>query len=367
MLWDRASAAGRDCTVIGVPPSYPVKPLNGSMISCFLAPNTESDFTYPSSLKHELAQACPPYILDVRDFRGGDTARTIEAVHRMTMARFAAADYLLSTRATDLFVMVEIGTDRLNHALWSFIDPSHPRHAPGNSFQSALLDYYVAVDAQIGALLDRHADVNTSVVIVSDHGAVQRDGGICFNDWLRSERQLVLRDEPAGLVRFSPELVAWDKTLAWGDGGYYGRLFINTVERAPAGIVPPAAVEGLLVELAESVLSIRGPGPEPFVNEALRPRDIYRTVNGFPPDLMATFGDLRWRSFGSCGHTSIYAYENDTGLDEANHARHGICIVASDDGATGRREGLHLYDVAPTILDLLHLGIDGDALGESLV
>src|SRR5688500_9433304 len=47
-IWDLLSARGRPAIVIGVPPTYPVTPIAGAMISCFLTPDTEtSQYTYP--------------------------------------------------------------------------------------------------------------------------------------------------------------------------------------------------------------------------------------------------------------------------------------------------------------------------------
>ena len=58
-----------------------------------------------------------------------------------------------------------------------------------------MLDYYKRLDEKIGRLL-RFADEDTAVLVVSDHGAKQIDGGICVNEWLRREGYLVLKEEP---------------------------------------------------------------------------------------------------------------------------------------------------------------------------
>jgi predicted AlkP superfamily phosphohydrolase/phosphomutase len=56
-VWDLLSERGRSVIVLGVPPTCPVTPVNGVMISCFLTPDTErSQFTYPAELKQELEQ-----------------------------------------------------------------------------------------------------------------------------------------------------------------------------------------------------------------------------------------------------------------------------------------------------------------------
>ena len=33
-------------------------------------------------------------------------------------------------------------------------------------------------------------------------------------------------------------MVDWKKTYAWGEGGYYGRLFLNVQDREPQGLIP---------------------------------------------------------------------------------------------------------------------------------
>jgi predicted AlkP superfamily phosphohydrolase/phosphomutase len=85
----------------------------------------------------------------------------------------------------------------------------------------------------------------------------------------------------------------------------------------------------------------------------MRPEQLYRATNGVAPDLIVYFGNLDWRSVGSVGHGSIHTFDNDTGPDDANHAQHGICIMRTPGRTGGRRlDGLRLYDIAPTILDL---------------
>jgi predicted AlkP superfamily phosphohydrolase/phosphomutase len=86
------------------------------------------------------------------------------------------------------------------------------------------------------------------------------------------------------------------------------------------------------------------------------------------PDLIVIFGELRWRSVGSLGHGGIYTFKNDTGPDEANHAERGIFILNNAPGqATGTKEGLHLWDVHSTILDLFGLDPAPGALGTSVL
>ncbi|MEE9458127.1 MAG: alkaline phosphatase family protein, partial [bacterium] len=78
--WDALGRAGKQVIVVGVPPSYPPKPVNGHLISCFLTPDADSEFTYPASLKAEIIKEFGEYIIDVGDFRTDDKAYLLEQV-----------------------------------------------------------------------------------------------------------------------------------------------------------------------------------------------------------------------------------------------------------------------------------------------
>ena len=99
-----------------------------------------------------------------------------------------------------------------------------------------------------------------------------------------------------------------------------------------------------------------------------KPEEVYPEANGVPPDLIVHFGDLLWRSVGTLGgDEGIHTFENDTGPDDANHAQDGLLIMAGPGIEAGEREGMHLLDVAPTVLDLLGLPRAPGMRGQSLV
>ena len=139
--------------------------------------------------------------------------------------------------------MVEMGSDRIHHGFWQFMDPSHHRYETGNPFESAILDYYQHADRLLGELIELLDLSKTAVWVVSDHGAKCMVGGLCFNDWLIRQGYLVLKEPARDVTQFSYDLVDWSKTRAWGEGGYYGRCFINVRGREPKGIVPPTEYE----------------------------------------------------------------------------------------------------------------------------
>jgi predicted AlkP superfamily phosphohydrolase/phosphomutase len=366
-VWDLLSARGKSVIVIGVPPTYPVTPVNGVMISCFLTPDTEhAQYTHPPELKEEIENLVGRYMVDVDNFRTSEKDRLLADIEEMTDKRFRVAEHLLETRPWDLFFMVEMGTDRMHHAFWRYSDPQHRLHEPGNPYEGAMLEYYRALDEKVGRLL-RFADNDTAVLVVSDHGAKRIDGGICINEWLRAEGYLTLKEEPAHPAPLRPELVDWGQTRAWGEGGYYCRLNLNVAGREPQGTVAPEEFDALREELKQNLEALGDEQGRPIGTVTYRPEDLYREQNGIPPDLLVYFGDLGWRSIGQVGTGSVHVFENDTGPDDANHAPDGVYIVSGNGVEAGEGEQRPIFDIAPTLLALLGEPVSAEMEGQSLV
>jgi predicted AlkP superfamily phosphohydrolase/phosphomutase len=365
-VWDLLSERGRPVIVVGVPPSYPVSKVNGVMISCFLTPDTEkSQYTFPSELREEIEGLVGRYMVDVHDFRTDDKKAVLAEIEEMTEKRFRVAEHLLETKPWDLFFMVEMGTDRMHHAFWRFSDPEHRLYEPGNPFEHAMLDYYRALDDKIARLL-RFADDDTAVFVVSDHGAKRIDGGICVNEWLRREGYLVLKEKPREPSRLSPDMVDWSRTTAWGEGGYYCRLFLNVAGREPQGTIATEDYERTRDELKAKLEALGDEEGRPIGTVAHRPEDLYAERNGVPPDLLVYFGDLLWRSIGQVGTGTVHVFENDTGPDDANHAPAGLYLIAGDGVQGGPGEERSLLDIAPTLLTLLGEPVPSDMEGRSI-
>ena len=232
-LWDLAGKAGLRSVVLGVPQTYPPRPLNGLMVAGFLSPDTSARFTFPAALKDRLeVLAGGPYRIDVRGFRGKEPSALIGDIRLMTDRRFNLARSLLSQEAWDFFMMVEMGPDRLHHGFWHFFDPEHPLHDPGNPHREAIPDYYAMLDKHLGKVWEL-LPAETLLLVVSDHGAQPLKGSFAINEWLVEKGWLRLRRYPGSPTALDPEMVDWPRTLAWADGGYYGRIYLNLKGREP--------------------------------------------------------------------------------------------------------------------------------------
>jgi predicted AlkP superfamily phosphohydrolase/phosphomutase len=365
-VWDMLSRAGKSVVVAGVPQTYPVTPVNGCLISSFLTPSTHSQFTYPAALKQEIEELVDgDYMFDVRQFRSENKDHLLEQIYELADQHHDLVKHLMMAKPWDFFMHVDMGVDRIHHGFWKYFDERHPLHVPGNPYETAVFDYYVHLDRQIGERLDL-LDDDTVVLVVSDHGGKPMMGGICFNEWLKQEGYLVLEYQPEGIVPLEKCEVDWGKTLAWGSGGYYARLFLNVKGREPEGVIEPADYERVRDEIAGKIEAITDPEGNNIGSIAYRPEEIYDEVNNIAPDLIVYFGNLSWRSVGSLGLDRIHTLENDTGPDDANHAQEGLYIYF-DPRSPGQGWGprRHLMDVAPTVLDLAGVPVPPDMQGAS--
>ena len=336
-VWDVLSERARDVIVLGVPQTYPVTPVNGVMVSCFQTPDTVR--THPPELEAEIAALVGQYVPDVPSFRSDDKKRILSDAEEMTAKRFRVAEHLLETRPWDLFFMVEMGTDRVQHAFWRS--------------EQTVLEYYRALDEKLGRLL-RFAGDDTAVLVVSDHGAKRMDGCIHVNEWLRRKGFLSLRMEPSRPTPLKPELVDWERTVAWSDGGFCPRVYLNVAGREPLGLVTGSEYEGVRDEIRSGLAEL---------GEVHPPENLYGEVNGVAPDLIAYLGDLHWRASALVGTTELRSPDNDTGPDEANHAHEGIYVIAAAGVRRGRGPERDLRDIAPTILALLGEPVPADMEG----
>jgi predicted AlkP superfamily phosphohydrolase/phosphomutase len=366
-LWDILGRRGKQSIVLGVPGTFPIKPLNGVMVSCFLTPSVESQYTFPPALRNEVEDVVGEYLFDCTEFRTEDKVDLLRQIYEMTDKRFRLADHLLSTKPWDLFAMVEMGTDRIYHGFWKDMDPEHRKHLPGGPYEDAILDYHVHLDGLLANLL-RHADDETAVLVVSDHGAKRMDGGIRINEWLRREGLLGLEREPEGRSSTRDCGIDWSRTKVWAEGGYYSRVFLNVEGREPNGTIPAADYEFFRDELARRICAIPDELGNPIPTKVFRPEDVYPEIKGVAPDLIVHFGDLYWRAVGTVGGSEgLHTFDNDTGPDDANHAQHGMFILRAPGVEPGLREGAHLLDIAPTVLEMLGQPVPGAMRGASLL
>jgi len=325
-LWDFVAKKGGESLVVGIPPSYPPKPLKGWLITDFMTPSSAKQYTWPPELKHEITSLFGDYVFDA-EFRTLDRDRLVKDLWNMTKQHFKVLRHLLSSKPWSFAMFVEIGVDRVQHAFWGYMDPTHRKYQPGNPYEQVVRNYYKLIDEEIGELL-KTIPRDAVIITVSDHGAKPMKGALCINQWLAEQGYLKLEEQPANPgIDLGKLKVDWSKTIAWGWGGYYARIFLNVKGREPNGVIDPSDYEYYRDLLIEELKRIKGPSGEPWNTKAYRPEELYPTCRGDKPDLIVYFDNLYWRSAGTLGWPSNYLPENDTGPDDAVHDWIGVFAI----------------------------------------
>ncbi|WP_456473063.1 alkaline phosphatase family protein [Methanocaldococcus sp.] len=368
-VWDYLGEVGKKSILVGVPPSYPPKPIKGHLVSCFITPDSSVDYTYPKSLKSEIENLVGEYIFDVV-FRKDNRDEVKELLWEMTEKRFEVIRYLIQEKDWNYFQFVEIGLDRVHHAFWKYFDENHHLY-PGdnNPYKNVIPDYYKLLDKEIGKTLKLLDLDETAIIIVSDHGIKAMKGAFAINQWLIEEGLLKIKNpeilKSGKQLRFEDLDIDWNKTIAWAWGGYYARIFLNVEGREPNGIIKMEDYHKVRDEIAELIKSIRGPNGEKWDTKVFYPEDIYPMTKGDKPDMMVYLDNLSWRSAGTLGYESPYLLENDTGPDDAVHSEYGVFSIYLPGIDESKQITSTIYDFAPTVLKIF--GIEKNLRGRSIL
>jgi predicted AlkP superfamily phosphohydrolase/phosphomutase len=369
-VWQYLSRLGKKSIVLGVPPGYPPKQIpNTDVVSCFITPSADKAFTSPPELKQEVVSAAGgKYVFDVT-FRTENRDVIKKDLFELMHKKFDVAEYLAKNKPWDFFIMHEIGFDRLHHAFWKFFDPTHPKHVKGNPYESLDVEYYKAADERIGRLVEIFGE-DCITFILSDHGSKGMLGAFCVNQWLEREGYLIFKTKPSSPIDLDKAEIDWTKTRAWGWGGYYARIFFNVKGREATGVIDRNNLGSEMKTLTEKIMQITDHNGRRMSNFVFKPEELYGTVVGDKPDLMAYFDDLNWRSAGTVGHDSLYLFENDTGPDDSVHSMNGIFLMYDPKKNMKSKvlQNARIEDMAPTLLKMFGItpedGMDGRVLPE---
>lgn len=364
-IWDIIAQKGLKSIVVGVPPTFPVQPLNGNLITGFITPDTLSQFTYPPELKEEVLNIIEDYEFDVK-FRTDNKEQLLVDLYKLTRKHFEIVKYLVKNKQWDYCQFVIIGLDRFHHAFWKYYDKNHHKYELGNIFESAMKNFYKFLDNQIGELLEL-LNENDVVIIASDHGAKAMKGCLCVNMALEKLGLLKFKKKPTAKMKLDEATIDWNNTYAWGWGGYYARIFLNVKGREQNGVIEPEEYEKWREKLIKLIKEIPDDKGKPMNTKVFKPDELYEIVRGDAPDLMVYFDDLNWRSAGTVGYDSMYLDENDTGPDDAVHDYYGVFIISPLDKKIGKQlEAKNILDIVPTILKIFGIQIPEELSGKSI-
>lgn len=372
-IWDILSLHNKKSIILNLPLTYPIKPLNGIMVSGFLTPDMNGPCIYPENLKEEIKGLLKEdYMFDIAEFAGYKNVpkeELLKLIYKMTDQHFKLIKYLIRKKEWDFFMAVIIGSDRIMHTFWSYCDETHKKYKPDSKFKNAIKEYFQYLDKEIGEIR-LMLDEDTTFIISSDHGMRKMEGRINLNDFLIKEGYLVLRDKPQQLTKFKMNDVNWSKTKAYAIGSYQGRVYFNVKGKDPKGIVKPGKeYEKLREEIIEKLRHITSDNGNKLDNRFYTPETIYPkgyTIEA--PDIIVYFDNLLWGVNNDVGNNSLYSWSTTVGSDDAGHAPEGVFIL--EDKSVKKKKDLgiiNILDVMPTILKLMNIPKPKDLQGKPIL
>ena len=285
----------------------------------------------------------------------------------MTDQRFALADHLLETKPWQLFAMVEMGHRPDAPRLLEVHGPRAPQARAGQPVRER--------DPRLPRprrRADRAACSSTPTTTrsCSSSPTTARSGwtaasastsGCGARGCSRSSAS------PTASRRRSDVGIDWSRTTAWGDGGYYARVFLNVEGREPEGTV---AAGRLRARPRRPRRAARGDPRRARATRSRRrstsPRSSTTRSNGVAPDLIV---DLRRPALAlgrhgrrRRGHPHVRE-RHRPGRREPRAGRAAASPPAPGVGARGTLDA-HLLDIAPTVLELLGMPVPEDMRGQ---
>jgi predicted AlkP superfamily phosphohydrolase/phosphomutase len=391
-MWQRLSAAGYRVGVLNVPVTYPPQPLNGFMISGILSPKGGQICYPPNIIERYNAELGEYRVAPNIQYKPGIEQEYIEDIRGLIGAHGDWALRLMSQEPWDVMMVHFIALDIMMHALWRFMDHSHPRYEP-TPHENAIRDAYKLVDDYIGRMLDLLLP-DTNVMLMSDHGFGPLHKIVNLNIFLFEHGLLKLSGDaktrakaaafrrgitPAGVYRMveriglqnlatrvsketrnqvvgrflSFENVDWSQTVAYSMG-HVGQVYLNMIGREPNGIVKKSEYQQRRQELVETLGELKDENGRPLISKIIVREETYHgpyAENG--PDLHLIIDDynmIAFPLFATDGKVITDQIRGDSGC----HRREGI-FVASGPGILEAQKlaEANILDLAPTIMHLL--------------
>jgi len=331
-LWDRVTDDGRQASVMNVPVTFPPQRNVQRMVSGFLSPSVKKA-AHPDEFRDELDEM--NYRIDVNAKLGHDDDKSefVENAHETLDRRYEAFTSILDRDDWDLFFGVFMTTDRVNH----FLFEDYERDGEN---KEAFVEFYEKVDEYVGEIRDALPD-DVTLVVASDHGFTSLDYEVHCNAWLEEQGWLSYEDDDHDeLGDISDDTRAYSLIP--------GRFYINLEGREPRGSVPKDDYDAVRSELKDELEAMEGPDGRKVAARVVEKEGAFRgDHDDIAPDLVVVPNHGFDLKSGFKGHENVFGKGPRNGMHSFDNA--SLFVDDPDVEITDA----DLYDIAPTILDLM--------------
>ena len=348
-VWDRATDAGLDATVLNVPVTFPPQRTVQRMVSGYLSPDVDKA-AHPEELRKYLTES--DYRLSVNAKLGhrADKTEFIDQARQTLDARAEAFTRYVEMDDWDLFVGVFSSPDRINHFLWG-------DYEDGGPYREDALEFYGALDDHIGTIREALPD-DVRLVVGSTHGFTRLRYDVYCNEWLEREGWLSYRDgdNHGSLSDIDGEARAYSLVP--------GRFYLNVEGREPDGAVSESEYESVREDLRADLKAWEGPNGKPVAKRVVERETVFRgDHDAIAPDLVVIPHEGFDLKAGFRPHDAVF---DSDGPRTGMHTFEGAALfVDHPDAKVGDAD---LLDIAPTLLRLLDVDYGRTDLdGASLV
>lgn len=362
-LWRLLSDAGKRVGVINVP-MCDVEDIKGFIIPGFMS--RREGVPHPEAIKEKIKRKfgvdrlSGDLEIDTLEKAQSDPELFFERANQITDEMAEICLYLLQEEKWDFFMPVFMGMDRIQHFFWKSIDSTHPKFEE-TTISKFFRDFYIKADTIVGRFL-KTVEEDTLVMILSDHGFCQVHKEVIVNNYL----------EESGFLTTNKGKIDLEKSKAVSYG--YGDIWLNVKGREPKGLIAPIQdYDSIRTEISNELKKIQIDNEKPIKDVKKREELYWGAYLKDAPDLTIIF-NVGWQAARQPEITEkskLKRYVNDNPRWSGGHdGTHdplevpGIIGVLGPNIKGGKEIHVHLWDVAPTILNLMKAPVPSDMDGK---
>ncbi len=259
-VWETIGRDKNKAIIINLPGTYPARPLNGILVSGFVALDLAKS-VYPPDMLPVLEKM--DYQVDVDTSVGKkDKKALLKDLHRTLDIRRRFFNRVV-TEKWNLFFFIITGTDRLHHFLFDALEN------PDSEFHKEVLAYYRKIDETIGDITGDMEKKGIPFIILSDHGFVKLKHEVYVSQYLKEWGYLDL--EPGDEKTKNLKNITGKAKVFTLDPS---RLYIHLQGKYKRGGVREKDYQKLRNEIKEKFLNLEIEGKK-VIRDVFYKEDIY--------------------------------------------------------------------------------------------